>query len=517
MGKLVLGRFAFDIDAPHGTVLDVAHAEERCGGRAHIGKACTVYGADRWILPGARQRVESFSPRGFRYLDILISGSNEPVTLHAAGALEQRYPFAFTGEFACSDDDFNRLWAYGRRTLELCSEDVFTDCPWRERTLYGGDLLPEMATTVALTRDLRLVRRSLDVLLQSFNPENGWLQSRAPSPRDGVSLCDYPLLTAIAVAWYLRLTGDTEFARRAWPVFEAMDVAVGGWRRPDGLYAPPVPAFIDHGRRLGAGPTCAFNAALVAAFRAWAAVGRAVGKTTEADALERRGRDLDTRVAVAFFDPAAGTFRDLPLSEGGHETEGSPANSWPLLFCRSVRSNAPTVLTALARTLDAFRPDRESESVSPYQMFYLLSALRDQGAAELAETTIRRIYAQMLANPTGTLWEQSHPDKSLVHAWSSGVNDYLTTAVLGVRLGFCDPGELTRVRIAPCAASVTWARGRVPHPLGDVDVAWERHADGLHVSVTAPEGVPVDVSPAGPLAGLPCFVSRKQSVNASAR
>ncbi len=135
------------------------------------------------------------------------------------------------------------------------------------------------------------------------------------------------------------------------------------------------------------------------------------------------------------------------------------------------------------------------------------SALRRHGCAELAESTIRRVYALMLENPTGTLWEHSRPTQSLVHAWSSGVNTYFATAVLGVDMGFGASEKMTRIRVAPCASSITWARGRVPHPLGDVDVAWERRGDGLHIAVNAPDGVPVSIEPAGPLAALPCFIT----------
>ncbi len=509
MGQIVLGRFDFDVEAPSGAVLDVAHAEERLGERAHVGKTMVMYSADRWILPGGRRTVEAFTPRGFRYLDLLFSGHTASVTLHAAGVIEQRYPHTFTGSFACSDKDFNRLWEYGCRTLELCSEDVFTDCPWRERTLYGGDLLPEMATTVVLTRDLRIVRQSIDVLLQSFDAGSGWMQSRAPIPRDRPTLSDYPLLTAVATAWYVRLSGDTAFAERAWPVFARLAATVAGWRRPDGVYASPAPAFIDHCRRLVAGPTCAFNAVLTAAFSAWAQIARTIGRLPEAETLDKLGSGLDNRILEVFYDRSAGSFRDLPLADGGRETEGTPANSWPLLFCRSARAEAAAVQKALAETLEAFSPDCEAASVSPYQMFYLLSALRELGAAELAESTIRRVYARMLDHPTGTLWEHSLSGNSLAHAWSSGCNHYFTTAVLGVRLGFCDPGETGRILVAPTAAAITWARGRVPHPLGEVDVAWERRDDALHISVKAPTGVPVEVAPAGPLASLPCHIDRE--------
>jgi len=509
MGQSVLGSIALDIEAPVGTVVDVGHAEQLTpAGRPDYAKAVVMYSADRFVLAAGRQRIETFAPRGFRHMEVLVEGHTAPVTVHGLGVVETRYPYAFTGEFACSDENFNRLWAFGRRTLELCSEDALTDCPWRERTLYGGDLLAEMGATAVLTRDLRLVRRSLDVFLQSFNPTTGWLQSLAPMERDHPSLVDYPLLVAVGTAWLVRLTDDTAFARRAWPVFQGMARALGAMRRADGLYVPHTSAFIDHRRRVTAGPTAAFNAAVVAGLRAMAEVGRRAGAAAGAAPLDVAAAGLESRLSAAYFDEPAGLFRDLPADGGVRGTEGSPAIVWPLLFAPGTRGLAPAVLPGLRRILDGFTPEQEAQSVSPYQMFYLLALLRTLGEAELAETTIRRVYAKMLTHPTGTLWEHAGPDQSLVHAWSCAVNDYFATAVLGVRLGFESVDELAAIQVRPCAATLTWARGVVPHPRGDVAVEWRRDGGRLRVSVRAPAGVPVEVAPAGPLAGLACTVER---------
>ena len=512
MGQSVLGSIALDIEAPAGTVVDVGHAEQLTpAGRPDYAKAAVMYSADRFVLAAGRQRIETFAPRGFRHAEILIEGHTAPVTVHGVGVVETRYPYAFTGEFACSDENFNQLWAFGRRTLELCSEDALTDCPWRERTLYGGDLLAEMGATAALTRDLRLVRRSLDVFLQSFNAATGWLQSLAPIHRDRPSLADYPLLVAVGTAWLVRLTDDTAFARRAWPVFQGMARALGAMRRPDGLYVPHTSAFIDHRRRVTAGPTAAFNAAVVAGLRAMAEVGRRAGEAASAAPLDTAAADLEARLPVAYFDESAGVFRDLPADGGVRGTEGSPAIVWPLLFAPGTRGLAPAVLPGLRRILESFNADREEQSVSPYQMFYLLALLRTLGEADLAETTIRRVYAKMLTHPTGTLWEHAGSDASLVHAWSCAVNDYFATAVLGVRLGFEGADELAAIHVRPCAAKLTWARGVVPHPLGEVAVEWRREGERLRVSVRAPAGVPVVVAPTGPLAALVCTVERTQN------
>ena len=503
MGGITLGPIALAIEGPAGTIVDIGHGEQAgASGRPLYSKSLTLYGADRFILPGGRQHLETFLPRGLGHFDLLVSHHDAPVILHGAGVVETRYPHAFSGEFVCSDPDFNQLWAFGRRTLELCSEDVMTDCPWRERTLYGGDLLAGLGATAVLTHDLRLVRRSIEMFLQSFNPKTGWLQSMAPFDRSREPLSEYPLLIAISTAWYLRLAHDKPFAQRAWPVFRAMSKAVESMRRPDGLYAAPWPAFIDHGRKICTGPTAPFNAALVAALRAFAETARLAGEPTAAEPLEARARELESRLIQTYFDRDSCCFRDLPLHEGGHSTEGSPAIVWPLLFAPATRSLKAEALPALKNILAGFAPDQESKSVSPYQMFYLLSLLREWGEAELAEDAIRSVYAGMLAAPTGTLWEHSLPDQSLPHAWSCGINDYFATAVLGVRMGFESAHEVGSILISPCAASLDWAKGRVAHPLGDVSVDWKRSGNTLSIAVKAPEGVPVKVLPAGPLAGL---------------
>ena len=510
MGKIVLGRPTFDISAPAGTTLDIGFAEETRNARARLDKTVVVYGADRFILAEGRQTAETFSPRGFRYLDLLISGNSAPVTIHSAGVVEQRYPYEFSGEFECSDPDFNRLWLYGKRTLELCSEDVFTDCPWRERTLYGGDMLAETATNASLSRDLRLVRQSLEIFLQSQG-ESGWLQCQAPMPRTTASLYDYPLLTSITVGWYLRMTNDKAFAQRALPVFRKMAATVSTWQRVDGIYSPPGRSFIDHGRRTTRGATSAFNSALTATFRAWADTAQIAGDPATSAAFKQLSDELNALITPAYFDASAGTFCDMPLADEGENcAEGTPANSWPLLFCDVDSDTAAAAIDAIIRSLETYAPNNERNSVSPYQMFYLLSALRRCGRADVAESAIRKVYALMLDNPTGTLWEHHGDGVSLTHAWSSAANFYFATAVLGVGLGLNNDVELAAIRIEPSADTLTWARGKVPHPLGDIAIAWERKADELHISVKAPEGIRVEIAPRGALAALKLNLTREE-------
>jgi len=494
MGGITLAVPRIEIDAPPGTVLDITHAEEcDAQGRPWVGKAVVVYAGDRFILPGGNTTLETFGPRGFRYLDILVSGNNTPVRIRSIGAMERRYPFVNEASFECSDPDFNNLWKWSVRTFELCSEDVFVDCPWRERTLYGGDMLAEGVMNAIVTRDLRLTKRCLEVFMQAAGDNSGWPPGRAPVPRREGGGGEYALLTAISTGWYLRATGDAEFARRWWPAFKRMAATAERMKRADGIYQAG--CFIDHGKLVRHGALCAFNAAMRGAYREWAVIAEMAGEPAEAARMRAAGDALDAAIVKAYLDPAARCFRDHPLSDGGSPAEGSPANAWALLFCDGARKELPGVLAELADNMSKYTDETQHLSCSPYQSFFLLYALSvagGNGATALAEDSIRKIFATMLKRPTGTLWEMGDPNASCTHAWSCGPGVWFAIGTLGVGLGLNDPEELRKVIVKPRSATLAWARGKVRHPLGLVEVEWKRKPDGkLDIKAKAPEGVEV--------------------------
>jgi hypothetical protein len=181
-------------------------------------KSVLVQAGERHAARGGASRLETSFPRGFRYLQVAVRNHNRPVTIRRVGVVSQTYPHEKRGAFECSDALLNELWEMGWRTLRVCSEDVYTDCPWRERTLYAGDLLPEFATTLVTSGDTRLARRCLRIFLQSQSSETDWQQSMAPVERAGTPLSDYPLITLLIADWYDRCTNDREFSAYAYPL-----------------------------------------------------------------------------------------------------------------------------------------------------------------------------------------------------------------------------------------------------------------------------------------------------------
>jgi hypothetical protein len=157
--------------------------------------------------------------------------------------------------------------------------------------------------------------------------------------------------------------------------------------------------------------------------------------------------------------------------------------------------------------LDNAKPGNNEPVVSAYAAFYLLGALYSHGQAAFAEDFMRRSWKPMVDAGSDTIWEHFNSSDSLAHAWSTAPNYYLSTRVLGVRLGFPEAADFDTILIAPEAETIDWASGTVPHPHGPVSVGWKVDGTRLVMTCKVPEGVEWRVAPVGRLAGLDLWVN----------
>jgi hypothetical protein len=498
MGGLNLGRIFIEYNAPENTKLSIGHSEEMFDNRPYFEKNTLISSVEGQICADGDGYMETFEPRGFRYLQLTISDNDGPVTIKKIGIKSQLYPYVKKGFFECSDSDFNKLYEWGYRTLRLCSEDVITDCSSRERTLYGGDLLPEAATAVVTTGDLGVVKHSMDVFLQSQD-EEGWLQSSAPQPRNRTSLFDYPPLTLVNACWYCQLTNDIEFAERAYPVFHKMMAHAMELRDEQGLYSKGYQVFVAHGYKFKDGTVTAFNALMVRTFKAWATILELLGKDDEAKQSFVIAEKLNESLLKYLWNDELGFIDRIDEDGIPAQTSGVHANVWSELFADVDKDKWQKSFDVIQERMKSYNPYEEWNTVSTYNAFYYLGALYKAGEAKYAEDSIRTIYRMMLDNPTGTIWEHANSGKSLCHAWSTAPNFYFSTRILGVQLGLIEDTDLSKITIAPEAETITWARGAVMHPLGKVEVDWKLENDKLYLNYKAPEGAEVIVEPKGSL------------------
>ncbi|MGA1531157.1 MAG: alpha-L-rhamnosidase, partial [Kiritimatiellia bacterium] len=99
--------------------------------------------------------------RGMRYLLMMVRDASEPLRIRAVRMLESTYPAPAPAPFACSDMELERIRDVAIRTLKLCMEDTFTDCPTYEQVTWIGDARNEALYNYQVFGCRDIVRRTL--------------------------------------------------------------------------------------------------------------------------------------------------------------------------------------------------------------------------------------------------------------------------------------------------------------------------------------------------------------------
>jgi hypothetical protein len=131
-------------------------------------------------------------------------------------------------------------------------------------------------------------------------------------------------------------------------------------------------------------------------------------------------------------------------------------------------------------------PQLSMTRASYYFGFYVLEALRKAG---LGDRYIEQLapWQEMLRLGLTSAPENPEPTRSDTHAWAAHPNYGLFATVLGVRPS---SAGFRTVTIAPSLGPLKRAEGRMPHPLGEIEVKLERDGErGLKAEVTLPAGV----------------------------
>jgi hypothetical protein len=509
-----LGRIAIEYDAPEGTIIDIGFSEDLKNGQANVMKRPGLYMATRHICAGGKGRFETFKPYGLRYLQVNISENNAPVNIKEVAVYQHIYPFEQTGTFSCSDPVMNDIWELGWRTLEVCAEDSYTDTPFRERGLYAGDMLPQMGITLAGSGDLRLIKRSLtlfqDMYIDLFQP------GKMRHPDEGSLLEDYPLLTLEALRWYADRTQDWDFVEQLLPAYDQLLQGYLSQRQKNGLI---------HNKRVFIEWTqlekrevynTAFHGILNRSCVLLARLFDQIGNQEKNMYYLTQSADLRKAINQHFWNGKTQLYADGIKEEKLIDHAYPISNIWPFIAGATDSLQEETIFPYVLKELEDIGNESRKRKATPYGSFYLLAALYDQGYVQEAEQYVRKHWSPMVYKHNDTAWENFDDTGigTLSHAWSGAPTYYLTTEVLGVDLGWLHPASPGEVIIAPQAVAIDWAKGKVPHPKGTIDVAWEVRGNHLWVECSVPEGVKWSVRPKGRLGELDLWVNGRKVTSA---
>lgn len=179
---------------------------------------------------------EPFRFRTFRFVQITVQTSNEPLTILPKPYIETAYPLNNTKKPNFTDPKKEKLYDVAFRTLQLCAHDTYEDCPYYEQLMYCCDARLEMLFTYAATDDVQLPQQTIRLFAASMQ-NNGFTQARFPSRRVQ-TIPMFALYFVLMLEDYVKHTGDTTFITPYISIAERIADTFLAKRCESGLIAP---------------------------------------------------------------------------------------------------------------------------------------------------------------------------------------------------------------------------------------------------------------------------------------
>ena len=406
---------------------------------------------------------EPFSYRAFRF--IRIEGDVDAIKGIKANRIN--YPYEINGSFECSDASFNEMQKVSQNTLLCCAHDMIVDCPYYEQQQYQFDSFVQAAATYRMTSDRRLIKKMIDDFAMSQMPD-GLLLSVAPSASVVQLIPSYSLMWIMILKDYLENTADTEFVKRYTGVMDAVleyfarKVSDKGYISSDSKYWN----FFDWvpewhiGTRNGIVPVSddeahtLYNMYYAYVLLCASYICEKIGRKGLALEYKTRWQEMADIIKKHCYHDKKQMFKD------GSNTETFSMHTiiWAVLSDVVTGDEAKALLEKLSSP---------GISKATFSMNYFLFRALEKYDLYKNALPYFNDWQIMLDNNCTTWCENPDSPRSECHGWSSSPLCEFSSNFLGVKTGLDD-----EIVIKPFLGNLSYAKGNVPHRLGDVYVSW---------------------------------------------
>ncbi len=444
--------------------------------------------------------------RGGQRLGLHFRELTAPVSVQRAEFMEMVYPFETRGAFRCADDNLTKIWRVCRETAWAGIKDHPVDCLNREQALWLADITVHNRALAACFGDIRPTVKAMRQALRGMN-EAGIVPVPGPSGLgyllDGPTLnwSEMTLTLAITLADVCRFNPDRDLLAWAWPRLQKIMAHFQQYADARGLLdnqrpgLPELKCFGGWNPMLKSGVTCAFNGEYVIALRAAAELARAAGAADQALDWSAQAHRAVLAMRTAFWDNQRHLFSDGETA-GQRLTQFSPtANAWAALAGALLPEQAGAWAEALRTAADLM------PSQTPFDATLLLESYLRYDLDLHARKLLDDYWGAMVREGHATLPEFWHTgyrgglqfratSSSLCHPFGAGPAFLALEYILGLQplaAGW------RQARVRPHALGLTWAQGRMPTPLGEVEIAWEKSDARWEMEIRLPAGLTAEV------------------------
>ena len=454
------------------------------GDRNEVGDRVALGMRDSFLPDGGAHRT--FEPlwwRTWRYLDLDIETTDDPLTLESLKAAFTAYPFQERATFDSPDPDLKQVWDISWRTARLDAHETYMDTPYYEQLQYVGDTRIQALISYAVAGDDRLALQALAAFDASRFPD-GITRSRYPSSMPQ-TIPTFSLLWIGMVRDYWMYRPDPEPARQLLPGTRSVLEWFAHYEQPDGLLKQlPWWSFIDWVPS-GTIPTydtkgesCVTTLQYLGALEDQAALEAGLGDPQHAASYRARAAHVRAGLYSRCWNAERGMLADTP--DRNHFSQ--QANILGVLLDIVPKQNQKELMKKVLAIEPGTTPDG-TLSASYYFRFYLARALEHTGMADSYLDSIAP-WRKLLPLHFSTWPEVPGNTRSDSHAWTSHPIYDLLSIVAGVEPA--SPG-FAKVRIAPHLGSLPSLTAAFPHPDGMIRVQYTRMDKGLKATVSLPD------------------------------
>lgn len=490
LGEQNCGHYGFELEADAGVTVDIFAVEHiNPGGRIQF--TANNRNGFRYITRQGVNEYVSLKRRSGRYVFITFRNFQSEIRIRNMKLIESTYPVADTEIFSCSDERLNRITEISARTLKLCMEDVYTDCPLYEQTLWVGDLRNEALYGYYAFGATDIARNSLMLAAESSG-RFGMIGAQVPSCWNMI-LPAWSFLWGIAAWEHFWFTGDGEFLAKLYPHITE-NIRSAEKRMTDrGLFSAPCWnmfdwAEIDQEHRTVLHNSMLFVGALEAAVRCARQLDDPEGEAYFSGLNNQLIQSINL-----LWDSEKKSYPDSVHEDGTISPSSSQHTSFLSLLYGIVEPRHAE--DALNNVLNP--PPGMVRVGSPFAIMYMYEALEKQGCEATLIQSILEAYTPMLEAGATTVWESypqgslacdTFPTRSYCHGWSAAPPYFFQRVILGVRQ--TRPG-CAAFEISPHPCGLEQAQGTVKTPLGDIRVSWKRNGEKFSIAYRSPPAIEI--------------------------
>ena len=461
-------------------------AQNKKGNRNDIDGKRFVGVKDELIADGRdAQTFTSLAWRTYRYMQLEIKTSDEPLTIDDLYGIFTGYPFELKATFTVDDATLEKIFETGWRTARLDAVETYMDCPYYEQLQYVGDTRIQAMVSLYNSGDDRLMRNAITQLDYSRMAE-------------GITLSRYPTANAqeippFSLWWigmlndYYMYRNDPSFVKQFLPGERQVLQFFGKYQRRDGsLKNAPYWEFTDWCEGKGwisgmppfgkDGSSAALDLQLLWAYQIAAKLEGNLGMKAFSDEYKRKAATLTETIKRKYWDNTRQIFADTKEKNYFSQHTNTLAILTNIITGEKAKQLALKIVGDTVMT-----------RATIYFQYYVNQALRKAGFGNLYLNRLG-IWKENLANGLTTWAEISdiNAARSDCHAWGASPNIEFFRTVLGIDT---DAPGFTKIKIEPNLGSLTRVSGSIPHPKGEIKVSYNLDQNGkLDAVISIPKG-----------------------------